>query len=291
MGLFTAEELAKHIYAIRGEGCDSYLLPGDNEAVMVDSGMSAENIRAFAEKICNQPVNSVINTHSHFDHTAGNGFFDVVYGTAGISRSAKNTMGADPARFKLDYIFTMVRDGDVISPGGKLLEIIELDCHSPGNIAILDITNRALFPGDEIDLGQVLLLPGYAEVPGQLHAKSAASVETYLRALLKLKNIADRFDSIYPAHNGAPVGLDSLDKFITLAEHILNGLEGSEDCSGRGYNASMNHFPIKDAHYRRAELNGVSLVYCADLVRDSGYQKKQPEPATELHRICAGTGK
>lgn len=51
-----------------------------------------QDIRAYVQSLTELPVKRVINTHSHFDHIAGNGFFDVIYGTAGIARSAKNTM-------------------------------------------------------------------------------------------------------------------------------------------------------------------------------------------------------
>ena len=289
---FTCGLIALQTYVIRGEGGDAYLLAGgdgENEAgaIMIDSGMSSLDIRDFAERACGQQVRSVINTHSHFDHTAGNGFFDIIYGTEGIARGAKVTMGLDPKNYPLDYSFTIVKDGDVIDVCDRPLEIIELDCHSPGNIAILDVSHRALFPGDELDAGQVLLLPGYAERPNQFHSKPAATVETYLRAVDKLISMRNRFDRIYPAHNGAPMAPDWLDRFRELALRILNGYEGVEDCTGPGYNAGMNHFPAKNARYRRAEWNDASLVYCADLINDADYAKGQVEPATELHRICA----
>ena len=290
MASFTAEKLAESpapIYRIRGSGGDSYLLPGRDSAIMIDSGMSAENIRTFAEESCSLPVPSVVNTHSHFDHTGGNGFFDTIYGTAGISRSAKNTFGGDPALYPLDYDFTIVKDKDIIEIEGRQIEVILLDSHSPENIALLDIQGRALFPGDEIDSGQVLLLPGYAEKPGQFHAKPAASIETFLGAMYKLQAQRSRFDKIYPAHNGAPLEPDYIDRYITLASRLLEGDEGSSDCSGRGYHAGMGHFPLPEANYRRYELNGVSLIYCADLIWDADYARPQYEPATELHRASA----
>ena len=292
--IFTSELLCDGIYVIRGEGCDSYLLPGGcdgGEAIMIDSGMSPHDIRAFAERAYGIKVRRVVNTHSHFDHTAGNGFFDIVYATEGIAHGAKTTMGADPALFRLDYACTIIKDGDTIDIGDRPLQIIELDCHSPGNIAILDINRRALFPGDEIDTGQVLLLPGYAEKPGQYYSKPAASVETYLRALIKLQNLRERYDRVFPAHNGAPVDTGWIDRYCVLARRILDGYKGSEDCTGRGYDVSMSHFPLKHANYRRAEWDGASLVYCADLLWDADYAKWQalqaanPMPVTELHRI------
>jgi len=287
MSVFSSELIMENIYVIHGVGGDSYLLPCGEGAVMIDTGMSPQNLRVYAEQLCGKDVKTVINTHSHFDHTAGNGFFETIYSTEDISRSAKNTMGLDPAEFLLDYSFTIIHDGDIIDLGGRPLKIVELDSHSPGNIAIIDINNRCMFPGDELDSGQVLLLPGYAEKAGQLHAKPAASVETYRNALYKLKAQQGLFDWILPAHNGAPAGIDLLDRFIELAERILDGYEGKMDCSNGGYNASVAHFPLDSANYRRGEWKGVALVYCADLIWDADYAKGQAEPATELHTICS----
>ena len=56
-------------------GCDSYLLLGEREAIMIDAGMSRRDIRAYVSTLTDLPVTKVINTHSHFDHTGGNGFF------------------------------------------------------------------------------------------------------------------------------------------------------------------------------------------------------------------------
>lgn len=284
---FASRLINPNTWVITGAGCDCYLLLADNEAFMIDSGMSSENIRAYAQSLTDLPVSRVINTHSHFDHTAGNGFFDVVYGTDGIARSAKNTMGCPPEDYPLDYSFTPVQDGDLIDLAGRPLRIIVLDCHAPGNLAILDERNRILFPGDELESGQVLLLPGYAEVPGQIHAKPAASVETYLHAMEKLAAFGDRFDTIYPSHNGTPVDKSYIDRYIALAKKIMDGLQGSTDCSSNSYNDRADHFPRPDAHYRRAEYAGASLIYCDQLIFDADYANADSlPPATNLHLLC-----
>jgi len=284
---FSSRVLSNNTFIINSEGAASYLLVGTKEAILIDAGMSKENIRAYAQSLTPIPLKAVINTHSHFDHTAGNGFFDVIYGTEGISRSAKNTMGGNLSDYPLDYSFTIVNDGDKIDLGNRVLQIIELDCHSPGNIAILDITNGFLFPGDEIETGQVLLLPGYAEEPGQIHAAPAATVERYRDAMKKLGTYRTQIKAIYPGHNGSPIEPEYLDRYIELAQRILDGHEGKTDCSnGNSYNANMGHFPYENANYRRAEWNGASLIYCADLIWNKDYEKSsgQVEPATPLHK-------
>lgn len=283
---FASRMLTPNTYIITGAGCDCYLLLGDDEAFLIDSGTPHHNLRAYLQTLTNLPVQRVINTHSHFDHTGGNGYFDIIYGTAGIARSAKNAMGGDASLFPLDYEFTIVQDGDLIELAGRPLEVIVLDCHAPGNLAVFDPQNRLLFPGDELEAGQVLLLPGYAEKPGQIHAKPAASVETYLHAMQKLEPYYDRIDWICPAHNGTPIDKSYLKKYITLAQMILEGFEGKADCASLTYQPSAKHFPRPQANYRRAEYEGASLVYCRDLIWDSDYAKADTlPPATELHLI------
>lgn len=288
---FYSLEIFPGIHHIAGGWCDCYLVEGGREAMMIDAGCREHNIRAFAQGLTDLPVNAVINTHSHIDHTGGNGYFARVLGTRGIARSAKNVMGDDPARFPLDYRFTLVGDGDIIDLGERRLEVIMMDCHSPENIAILDIEERVLFTGDDIESQQVLLLPGYAEAPGQIHSRPAASVETFLRALMKLKARERDFDHICPAHNGTPIEKEYLHRYISLAQGILDGsITGDPDCASASYNASLNHFPNPDAHYRRASQNGVSLVYCDRLLRDADYtQAGDLPPATRAHILSAGT--
>lgn len=291
--VFMSRQLTENTYIITGSGCDCYLLLGEDEAFLIDAGMSTVNIRAFAQSLTDLPLRRVINTHSHFDHTAGNGFFDVIYGTAGISRSAKNTMGSDPAKYPLDYTFTLVKDGDVIDLKGRPLKVIELDCHAPGNLAILDETNRMLFPGDELEAGQVLLLPGYAEEMGQVHSRPASTVETYRNAMQKLKSFEDKFDIICPAHNGTPICKAYLDRYIRLAEMILAGeIVGDPDCSSPSYNAGASHYPYPDAGYLRAEYEDASLIYNKYLIFDADYPKAADLPnATLCHEKSAKTAR
>ena len=285
---FSARFIGRDTWLISGEGCDAYLLLGDGEALMVDAGCSTENIRAFAQTLTQFPVRAVVNTHSHFDHTGGNGWFEKVYATAGIARSAKNTMGAPRALYPLDYGFTLVADGDVLPLAGRPLTVLELDCHSPGDIVLLDGKYATLFCGDEVESGQVLLLPGYAERTSQIHACPAAAVETYRRAVDTMRGHAHAFDRLCPAHNGSPLPPVYLDWFAALCDKILSGLEGDPDCASPTYRREVLHFPFPDAGYRRAKYQGASLVYNERLLRERDRADGlNLFPATPLHLVSA----
>lgn len=278
--------LREGTWQISGSECDCYLLEGEGEALLIDTGSYQEDIRAMARTLTALPVDRAVNTHSHFDHTGGNGFFPRVFATEGIAQSAKNTMGEQVPPGLLDYGFTLVKDGDIIPLAGRPLEVLVLDCHSRENLAVLDRSHRLLFVGDEIDAGQVLLLPGYAERRGQLHGKPAASVEAYRRVLRRLQGLRDSFDWICTGHNGSPLPPCYLDWFDELCGRILSGEEqGDPDCSGPTYPPGVSHYPYPEAGYRRASWKGATLVYCGGRLWDSDPPGIQP--ATPLHAISA----
>ena len=65
---FTGRKVTDNTYVITGSGCDSYLLMGDECAIMIDSGMSKLNLKEFCQEFTDLPIIGVINTHGHLDH-------------------------------------------------------------------------------------------------------------------------------------------------------------------------------------------------------------------------------
>lgn len=285
---FSARLIGPGTWAVTGAGCDCYLVEGDKEAIMVDAGQPRTDIRAFAQGLTDKPLRRVVNTHSHFDHTGGNGWFDEALISRKAAPSARTVMDANAAQYKLDYPMAYVEDGDSIDLGGRRLRVLMLDCHSPGSLALLDERERLLFCGDEVDSGQVLLLPGYAERKGQIHSAPAGAVETCLQAMRRMQAEQAHFDALCPAHNGAPIAPVYLDWFITLCEEILQGKQGTADCTSPSYSAEASHYPYPNAGYLRASYKGASLVYQQTLLReaDRAHADALP-PATPLHVMCA----
>ena len=72
---FHPRKLNPNTWLFDGDGSYSYLICGETKALMVDTGMSKGNLRAYAEQFTDLPI-IVVNTHGHFDHTGGNGYFD-----------------------------------------------------------------------------------------------------------------------------------------------------------------------------------------------------------------------
>ncbi|HXS53894.1 MAG TPA: MBL fold metallo-hydrolase [Usitatibacter sp.] len=69
--------VAGNIYMLEGAGGNIGVSVGDDGIVIVDDQFAplADRIQAALKGITDKPVRFVINTHWHFDHTGGNGYF------------------------------------------------------------------------------------------------------------------------------------------------------------------------------------------------------------------------
>ncbi|MBE5781150.1 MAG: hypothetical protein E7328_04945, partial [Clostridiales bacterium] len=56
---FIPRQIFDDTWCISGKGCDCYLLIGEEEALMIDSGMSDLDIRSFAQTLTDRPVKKV----------------------------------------------------------------------------------------------------------------------------------------------------------------------------------------------------------------------------------------
>lgn len=180
-----------------------FLLRGEKEALLIDSGMEVHNAKEIAEELTDLPIRLLI-THADRDHIGSNHEFDSFYMHPSEASNYYKTQ-------KQKGGFTPVEDGDVLDLGNRPLEIISIPGHTPGSIAILDISHRALISGDPIQDGSIFMFG----VQREMHA--------YLKSLKKLDRYKDRFDVIYPSHASFPVYPDLIDQLYEAGERILQG--------------------------------------------------------------------
>ena len=156
----------------------SYLIAGDQKALLFDTGMGISNIKAVAEALTKLPV-SIINSHTHNDHVGDNWRFSDIYAmptnftrtnAKGSSADAQAELapgsicGSLPAGFdakryrtKPFHISHWLHDGQKIELGGRTLQVIATPGHTPDAIALLDAKNGLLFTGDTFYLGPIWL--------------------------------------------------------------------------------------------------------------------------------------
>lgn len=210
---FRVLQIAPGTWRILSDGDYSYLLEGEDEAIVIDSGYGAGNIRTFCQTLTDKPVRRIINTHDHFDHTANNAYFDRVLMSAETRPLATlpfpSFAGID---FPRDYPVQIVDDGETIPLKGRDLLVLKIPDHAVGSIVLLDRRQRILFSGDEL---------------GMPHGKPLqGSVQRWANYMEKVQRYRADYDEIYGG--GGEVDPDIIRKYLENARHILAGHEGNQ---------------------------------------------------------------
>lgn len=249
-------------YTISFSGVYCYLIVGDEKAILFDTAYGVGNLREFVEGITDKPV-MVVNSHGHFDHTGGNAWWSEVWAGPGAEEIAKVAFSPEMQeemnkKTYPDYKINTVTDGYVFDLGGRELEVIQIPAHNESSIALLDKTGRALYTGDEMEAGQVILFVRNQQKPYK------EIVKDHLENMKKLKARSGEFDVIYPAHNGPQLDPSYIDDFIGLSESILNGTEKiMPDLAGYGFapEGMGGDFVPEGSVLERAEYGKASFVY------------------------------
>jgi len=194
-----AIKINENTYRIEDDFVRSFLIIGDKEALLVDTGASGTGAKDIAEELARLPL-KLINTHSDGDHTAGNSMFSEVY----IHEDER-------PYYTADMTYRYVKDGDVIDLGNRPLQIIHIPGHTPGSIGIIDVNNRVLISGDSIQDSNIFMFTPKRNLP------------KFVESLRNIGKYDDCYDEIYPSHGTIPVKKDIIPKLIEGGTAILEG--------------------------------------------------------------------
>ena len=80
---FEVYQVVPKVFAIyephQAEETISYLIVGEKQALLFDTGMGISDIRKVTAELTHLPI-IVLNSHTHNDHVGGNWQFDTIYG-------------------------------------------------------------------------------------------------------------------------------------------------------------------------------------------------------------------
>lgn len=208
---FVSEKIGTGTWKNLSDGDYFYLVEGDCEAVVIDSGYGCGNVREYLQTLTSKPVNKIINTHDHFDHTANNAYFDCAYMSIETKPLAtipfKSFEGID---FPRDYQIQVIDEGYIFHLGNRDLETFKIPDHAVGSLVFLDKKERILFGGDELGMPMGKSLNG--------------SVERFAGYMKKLAAHRHEFDTICAGFG--VLSADIIDKYLESALYILAGNEG-----------------------------------------------------------------
>ena len=215
---FVSQLVKNNTWMITGRGCTAYLCVGDNFGVMIDTGEYYEDIHEYVSTLTDKPVEIVLNTHGHFDHTGGNGFFKTALMgrlAAEIAKVPNGKFGeVHFSQFKTDYAIVVVDDGYKIDLGNRVIEAFKIDGHSPDSIAWLDHGERIVFGGDAV-----------SDVVPSMYKCQAPQPSTilYVQSLGKLLAHREEFDYVLTGHGEKLFDASVVDYCMINALRALNG--------------------------------------------------------------------
>lgn len=213
----------------------SYLVEGDRQAVLIDTGDNLADIRELVRGMTSLPI-AVLNTHRHLDHIGGNYLFDEVWAydhrvtrevaALGVNHEAaleviqpgslrkpvpepfyENTYCIPPYR-----VTRWIADGEKIDLGGRVLEAIHTPGHAPDHLMFMEKETGYFWTGDNFYTGCV-----YTHLPwGNLDV----FIDTYERKILPRLSEARL---LLPSHNDPCSRLDVLEEIAALARLARKG--------------------------------------------------------------------
>jgi glyoxylase-like metal-dependent hydrolase (beta-lactamase superfamily II) len=249
--IFRSRLICTNTWLIQGDGCNSYLVVGDVRGVLIDTGFAIKNLQTYAQTLTDKPVKMAANTHGHFDHTGGNGWFGRAYMSAKALEIAKIPYPSKASLdYPLNYLVTIVGDGDRIDLGNRVLEVIEIPAHAPSSIAFLDRKERIMFTGDEVEVGVMLVW---------MQDEPQPTVEHHAHNMEKLLKYRKEFDFICGGHELVMGNASLIEDYLEHDRRIMSGMEGDPWVPQPGGPADF-HMPQPE--FKRVSVyKGTSLGY------------------------------
>jgi glyoxylase-like metal-dependent hydrolase (beta-lactamase superfamily II) len=147
---FTSTQITPHTWKVYSCGDFTYVVEGENETLVIDSGYGCGNIREYCQSLTKNPIHFIANTHHHFDHTANNYLFDAAYMSAYTYENRSIPFPSFAGlEFPRDYPTVIIDEGYVFDLGGRKLETFAFANHAQGSLGWLDRKERIFFTGDE----------------------------------------------------------------------------------------------------------------------------------------------
>jgi glyoxylase-like metal-dependent hydrolase (beta-lactamase superfamily II) len=189
------------IVMIKLSGTDSNIYLIDDAAIDAGTGFNFTRLATMLNVVKKSlgDIREVVNTHGHFDHVGGNGYF--INARVKIHEADADILEkGDEIRSVADFfdgklrprkVDVKLKDGDAIKIGTHELEVIHAPGHSAGSICLYDRKEKLLFSGDTVFADGI----GRTDLPG-------SDPEAMKRSLEKLQGL--KVDKILPGH-GDPV--------------------------------------------------------------------------------------
>jgi glyoxylase-like metal-dependent hydrolase (beta-lactamase superfamily II) len=211
-----------------------WLVEGTEEALLIDTGTGAGDLKKYVGTLTDKPVNTVLLTHGHCDHAGGAYGFSRVFLHPEDSELVREHAGFE---MRKDYIrMIMGREYDEeaerqIMPdhtgaylplehemtfdlGNFTLRALHLPGHTQGMMCILNCEERWILTGDACNTFTFMF------------DEYTCSVAEYMENLIGFRRkYADLFDTVFLSHGPYSVSPSVIDENIEVCDEILAGTD------------------------------------------------------------------
>ncbi len=279
---FRTEKVSERITRIYAFSSElMYLVEGDNEAALIDSGSGIGFVRPLVEKLTDKPL-KVLLTHGHVDHAMGASEFpaESVYisqedayiyrdhcthefrkeGLFLMGPKGKSITEADFTPIVSIENYNDLRDGDCFNLGGVSIEIYACPGHTKGSMVMLIPEERTLILGDACN-GYTFVFQDYS-----------LTIEEYRTSLIRLKDkLEGKYDKVLSSHGDGNLEHEVINDNILLCEKILNGTSDRIPMEFRGDTGMVADGAAKPGHgnivYNPDRI--YSCIYSSSYLQDS----------------------
>lgn len=247
-GWFAVSQPEPHVFMIEEprhrELVKSFLIVGEERAILIDSGMGVAPIRPLVKELTGRPV-LIVTSHAHWDHIGGHHEFapdtDVLIhpleakalgaGVAGerLRRwlAPESLLGPLPPGFDVasaaippSSATGMLHGGERLELGGRSLVVHPAPGHSPGLLVLVDEVNGILFSTDAAYAGDL-----YAQLPD-------SDLMAYQRTLEALAAMAPTLRTVLAAHGERQIAPHELVTMSAAVDDVIDGRRPDERHGG-----------------------------------------------------------
>ncbi len=268
MEQFRYEKLSERLIRII-DPCDvaCYLVLGDTQAALLDTGSGIGSLKSYVKQFTNLPI-VVFLTHGHLDHIGGAGEFtevylpkvempvyikhsDMKYRVDTTSEFLHRTVNENELMPIYDRVLKDMSDGQVFDLGNLHIKMVQVPGHTPGIVCPLIEEERAIIFGDACGVG-VLLFDEYS-----------STVSAYRKSLLHLKDFEKDYDTVLRNHGTFYSEKSLLDNVIACCDLILSGKDAKQPVVSHGAKLFSASQLAADNHTRLDGKQG-NIFYSLD---------------------------
>lgn len=280
---FEVSAVAKGVFLISEPGhVNSWLIEGEKDAILFDTGLGVANIRKVAEETTPKRL-LVVNSHYHFDHTGGNRLFDefAIHRIGGplVARESPPELAEGYMAYtkRLLEAWGPYREADDLYfhllTAERMIRPLPADFDPAGYSVVPTVPTRLLDEGDVLDLGgrklRVLHTPGHSpdciclldEANGLLFGGDTVNtgpiyaqledsdLEKFAASTARLAEMASSFQRVFVCH------FLRFDEPSALVREIADGfrrlLEGEAFMRD---NVDCLNYPVKEACFEHFSI-------------------------------------